>query len=349
MSGIDISSLVEDISPDATCGEDLEYDPAFVELNEQVKGVVEKQIGEKTIPGQPPNWPVIRKNALALLNRTRDLRIIDILIQASVHSNDFTELNKCVIILATLLEEQWDSLHPRLDSEDDNDSTQRINILMGLCDFNAVVQPVTRIPLVESPLFGKISFRDIQIAHGRLSPVDADNESALDVAAINAAFSQCELADLKAQVDIVADSLGQIARTEAAVQKHTEVDNAINLSSLTDVLTEIHKVLIEHADKISAENRLSANIPTENGERATSSDANAGMPNRPIQSRQDVICVLGEICAYYKRNEPSSPVPILLNRAKRLVAKDFMDIMRDMVPDGVSQVETLVGKQTEDH
>jgi type VI secretion system protein ImpA len=38
----------------------------------------------------------------------------------------------------------------------------------------------------------------------------------------------------------------------------------------------------------------------------------------------------------------------LLQRAKRLVAKDFMEILRDLTPDGVSQAEAIGGVRNED-
>jgi type VI secretion system protein ImpA len=67
-----------------------------------------------------------------------------------------------------------------------------------------------------------------------------------------------------------------------------------------------------------------------------------------INSRQDVIKVLDKACEYFSRHEPSSPVPLLLQRAKRLVAKDFMEIMRDLAPDGVTQAQTITGAETEE-
>jgi type VI secretion system protein ImpA len=54
---------------------------------------------------------------------------------------------------------------------------------------------------------------------------------------------------------------------------------------------------------------------------------------------------LDKLCDYFDRNEPSSPVPILLRRAKRLINKSFMDIVRDMASNGVSQVELLRGSE----
>jgi type VI secretion system protein ImpA len=62
-----------------------------------------------------------------------------------------------------------------------------------------------------------------------------------------------------------------------------------------------------------------------------------------INSQEDVIRVLDMACEYFNRHEPSSPVPLLLQRAKRLVAKDFMEILRDLTPAGVTQAEEISG------
>ena len=66
------------------------------------------------------------------------------------------------------------------------------------------------------------------------------------------------------------------------------------------------------------------------------------LPNA-INSQEDVIRVLDMACEYFKRHEPSSPVPLLLQRAKGLVAKDFMEILRDLTPAGVTQAEEISG------
>ena len=52
---------------------------------------------------------------------------------------------------------------------------------------------------------------------------------------------------------------------------------------------------------------------------------------------------LDKIISYYQRHEPSSPVPVLLTRAKRLVSADFLTIMKDMAPQGVDQVRQIGG------
>ena len=79
------------------------------------------------------------------------------------------------------------------------------------------------------------------------------------------------------------------------------------------------------------------------GDRASQPAAAPG----EIRSREDVIRVLDRACEYFERNEPSSPVPLLLRRAKRLISKDFMEILKDLAPDGVSQAENVGGTSDE--
>jgi type VI secretion system protein ImpA len=71
--------------------------------------------------------------------------------------------------------------------------------------------------------------------------------------------------------------------------------------------------------------------------------AKPGGSSGEINSRDDVVQQLDRLCEYYRRNEPSSPVPMLLRRAKRLVAKDFMDIIRDLTPGGIAEAELFSG------
>jgi type VI secretion system protein ImpA len=49
------------------------------------------------------------------------------------------------------------------------------------------------------------------------------------------------------------------------------------------------------------------------------------------------------ILDYYQEFEPSSPIPILINRSKKLVHSDFLDIVKDIFPEALEQIKTLGG------
>jgi type VI secretion system protein ImpA len=57
--------------------------------------------------------------------------------------------------------------------------------------------------------------------------------------------------------------------------------------------------------------------------------------------------MLDRICEYYKKAEPSSPVPGLLERAKRLAKMDFMQAISELSPDAISRMKDLFGIKDE--
>jgi type VI secretion system protein ImpA len=63
-----------------------------------------------------------------------------------------------------------------------------------------------------------------------------------------------------------------------------------------------------------------------------------------INSREDALRGLERICEWIERNEPASPAPIFIRRSQQLLRKSFIDIIRDLIPDGVNQIEHFVGR-----
>jgi type VI secretion system protein ImpA len=46
-------------------------------------------------------------------------------------------------------------------------------------------------------------------------------------------------------------------------------------------------------------------------------------------------------------NEPSNPAPLLIRRAQRLIGSDFLDIMRDLAPESLVQINTIAGLKSD--
>jgi type VI secretion system protein ImpA len=64
-----------------------------------------------------------------------------------------------------------------------------------------------------------------------------------------------------------------------------------------------------------------------------------------IRTREEAILALDGVCAYYAENEPSSPLPMLIRRAKRLASKSFIEILQDLLPDSVDRAQSLRGPE----
>ncbi len=335
MNEIPLDSLLVGLSDDAPCGDDLEYDPAFTALETEIAGKPEQQMGDSINEAEPPNWATVSKDAIELLGRSRDLRVAAFLAEASVNLGDLCGIHDSLRLITGFLEQFWEPVHPQLDPDDGNDPTQRINILDSLCDFNRILQPLSQIPLVQSRGLGSFGLHDFQVASGKAQALDGAKVPSLGE--IDGAFRSCDADQLQATFDAAGGSVDELEKIEASFTERLGAQDSPNLAPLRSVLQEIHHLLAQQVGDESIE---------EGEFDGEASSGNGGVPTRggAIQGPQDVIRVLDQVCNYYRKHEPSSPIPILLMRAKNLVSKDFMEIVKDLAPDGVSQIETFQGR-----
>jgi type VI secretion system protein ImpA len=169
----DMDMLTSPIRPDAPCGDDLEYDPAFTELERLARGAGAERAVGPDVPAEGPDWKQIRSKASALLSRTKDLRVAMVWTKARLHLEGIAGFSAGLSAVRGLIENYWETLHPRLDPEYDNSPLMRINVLKELCDRDGVLNVVRTAPLVTMPALGSFSLRDIAIASGELTPAQS--------------------------------------------------------------------------------------------------------------------------------------------------------------------------------
>jgi type VI secretion system protein ImpA len=110
---------------------------------------------------------------------------------------------------------------------------------------------------------------------------------------------------------------------------------------LLQPLTRIEKLLAEHLPAARTTEGDTAAAP------AAASEAAQPALGGAINSRQDAVRAIDAANAFFRRHEPSSPVPLLLDRAKRLVAKSFLEVLEDIAPDTLGEVRKLSGVRNE--
>ena len=89
---IDIESLLEPTGEEPPCGPDLEYDAAFLALDQSARGKSEQQFGDTVIPAEEPVWGEVCGAAVEVLGRSKDLRVAVLLARAWVHTEGFAGL-----------------------------------------------------------------------------------------------------------------------------------------------------------------------------------------------------------------------------------------------------------------
>jgi type VI secretion system protein ImpA len=336
MSNIDINKLLEPVSEESPCGEDLEYDPEFGELERAAQGEAGHEMGDEKLDAKPPDWSEVAEAATALFTRTKDLRVATHLAHANLSLDGVPGLASGLDLINRLLHEYWDDVHPKLDEEDDDDPTLRMNSLMPFNGKDEFISSLDRAVLVSSKTLGRFGLRDIRLANGDLTLPEGDDTTIPDPAHIDAAFLDCELDELTGNSGALDQCVETLSDMEAYTREQVGAEFAPEFGNLSSELNKIRSIFREQLGR-----RGVAVEPVEGD--GAAGEAEAPSMSGEIQSRDDAIRVLDRVSEYFRKNEPSSPVPLLLQRAKRLISKDFMEILRDMAPQGLSDAEKIGG------
>ncbi len=336
---LDIESILVDHDGDTACGENLEYDPLLLEVREAIEGKPEQQMGEDNfIEGEEPDWKLVKKNCLELCRKTHNLEVLISLTQSLMNLEGYAGLVDGSSLLSGVIEKYWDCLHPEIDP-DDNDPIERLNMLAVFEDFNFLLS-LQKIELLSSKGVGKVSIYDIRNPN---SSGGDDNEKSVDSKLVDAIFRSGSIDDKETAYSNLEKCIDNFQQVSSMLkqQEHVGDSRAPNFEELLKILEEAKSAIAKHLDTVSD--------PTEEeNPEPESIDGSANMSTNSthtgINSRDDVISAIQKIEDYYYKNEPGSPIPLLLQRAKSLVDKDFIALMEELAPDSIQQVELIVGK-----
>jgi type VI secretion system protein ImpA len=359
MSLLDLEALLAPISESAPAGENLEYQPEFTALEEAAMGKPARQMGSQMIAGEPPDYGKLFARSNELLRRSKDLRIAAHLTRACVDRQGFVGLHQGLALLHRLLANYWPTLHPQLDPDDGNDPTMRVSALSALVS-PELLGALRAAPLITTQVAGPISLRYLAIAAGEL-PQPSDGPK-VDNNLLEAGFREVPLSALQTVAAALQGARDELKGLGEAFQKGSGGVPGPDLSTLDRVVFQAQGVLRPRLSARAAEGasakaqagagataglELGLNLGGSNGAPESGVAGMAAEPARGIsgvvRSRDDVVMLLDKIIGYYERHEPSSPLPLLLQRCRKLAALSFLDIVKDMAPAALQQVELIGG------
>ena len=280
MSVIEVDSFTSEVSAEAPSGPDVEYDPEYFDLEKLARGTPESQMGTETKPAEEPNWKDVREAALKLSGRTRDLRVALILTLALLKQDGLPGFRDGVGVLRGFVEKLWDHFYPKLDPDDNNDPTIRVNLLKNLngdgsaADMYKFKQRLKEATLTKSAQrIGAFGLRDVQVAKGEVpAPAAAEGQPAPPTTElVDAAFQDTATEDLQALQGSAQESIDDLAAMDAAIGEKIGAGEGPDLSGLVDVLKEIKTLLDEQLAR-----RGIGEAPAEGGAAETSPAAGEG-------------------------------------------------------------------------
>jgi type VI secretion system protein ImpA len=251
---------------------------------------------------------------------------------AVLRTDGLSAFAQTLTVASRWLEMYWRETYPRIDE----DGIFRRNALNYFADPIAIIDGVRRAPIVTSAQHGSYSLRDIELAAGL---IPADGKAPPEQARIDAALAAASRDKMARLQETVAAALKALVSIDARMTEDG-VNAAPSFQPLSSQLAKIDRLLRKQLTPVDAGESAA---PADGDGAAPQQGEVAGAPVGAIRSRQDAIRALDAVADYFRRHEPSSPVPLFVDRAKRLVAKDFLEVLADIAPGAVSDAKAAGG------
>jgi type VI secretion system protein ImpA len=337
---LDLESLANPLSADAPSGQDLEYDPVFLALEQAGAGKPEQQFGDHIVPAESADWRAVQEHTRDLSKRTRDLRVAVWQLRCEARTTGVAGAMQGLQLVDRLLTELWDTVHPQLDATDGNDPTMRMNALAPLVSPEAALSDLRAATFTADR--GGLTLRALELGLGKAEP--GSDEPVPSETGVRQGLA----AALQQQ-----PGLAEAIDAGAKAARHTAQLLDDKVGTAAPEFKPLLRLLQCLDDAVKVE--TGAAPAAEDGAPAAGAAASAGgavaavAAPGSIVTREDAIRMLDRVCDWIQRNEPGHPSPLLIRRAQRLMSKNFIEIIRDLAPDGLTQVERLAGPEYENN
>ncbi len=326
---MELEKLLAPISQDMPCGPDLDGMPDYSSLEQDSKGKPERVMGDKVVQAVEPDWSDIKVRAEALFPLTKDLRVAILFLRANTRLEGLLGFSSGLKLIHEMLARYWENVHPCLDPDDDNDPTMRLNVLTSLEDSETLVRDLRTVKFICASRHTQLTIRDILVALGKLSATGSEN-----------APNQAEIENIlisdenKALVQAMQDALQTLDEIKTLLGKKVAVDRVPDFKPLYDTFKMVLPLCTEMPE---TEETQDSDTNTNQKKPPTTSQAGE------IRSREDVVRVLEKACNFIERTEPTNPAPLLIRRAQYLMAKNFVEIIEELGPDWLKEVQRISG------
>ncbi len=374
---VDLALWLNPLNGENPSGEDLRNDPRFHELERLIEPQVDVVHDERNRPSSqvsiPVDWAAVLDKAEEMRAQGRDLRLITLVTRAQANAQGLAGLAEGLTLIARTFDEHWETMHPalRANAPPRDAALRRINALLDLQNGqDGLLANLRQMAFFAPRGFGPITGRELE--QGALDDRVMLQEAAQGLntaerAALSTTHEQL-LAKLRsacaAQFDQAGPAMEQlVADARAANKALSAVDTALNkrLETAGPAVPDLKKFLdrmlttlergstartaptstakpdLTQATPVAAQPNGHAPEPVVNQAGPT-----MALPDR-LSSRDDVVKCLDLVVAFYDRTEPSSPIPHLARRVRRMVHMDFVELMEDLAPSGLKEFRLLAG------
>lgn len=333
------------------CGEGLDYDPAFIMLQSRLQPKLGAEYGSFVEVTDPINWTETERDCQSLLQTSKDIRLIIILMRCRLRKVGLLALAEGLEVLQALLTQWPDDLHPQLLDEGDFTPMLRANAFAELENIDGLLTDLRNQPLPKAAGL-QIAIKEFEKAHQ--ASREAGMLSETTVAALvhdwhlnsrEAIRPLLQAHTFLSQIQQTLTSMLGEEAPELAMFRNILALFAREFGSEAPIAAPSAEPLPEVMESPSLNTPAAAAVSQP--ERAPLlSDAIAPAVQevrKGIHNRADALHQLQEVRSWFGVTEPSSPLIPLLKYAEESIGKNFAELLK-MYP---AEIVVLLSQEKE--
>lgn len=327
------SEFLEPVTPDSPCGDDLEYDPEFVVLMAKAAPRSAAQYGDFVSEPEAVNWADVERDCRRLLLRTRDIRVLVLLLRCRTWLGQAQGLRDGLSILARLLARWPDAIHPQLMVDGEADPALRANALAALVDPQGLMQDVRELAIADNTVL-RLQMRDVERSLGVPRPADA-------LAPESVRLQLEALRQQHSPVLAAVDAAAEFAVAIDAWAKDNLADERPDLGPLLRLLNMVSDTTAPSTPPVTASPIRQKPIVGVGEREAGGERRSTAVTEHPLtelpHNRAAALASIRTARQWFEACEPSSPVALLLRQAERLTGKRFDEVFQALPADLVER------------
>lgn len=370
---MDLEPFLVPVADGSASGSELRNDPRFHAVERLLEPAARsfrlENVRNGGTGGANVDWSGILSQAEELAQTGRDLRLLALVVRALANAEGFDGLAQGLGLLTRTVETYWDSLHPALRESPSlsEAARRRTNAMLDLQNRENGLLCDLEFTVVLTPRgLGAITFGDL--CAGGLTRMQAQAEFPQGLgekelaellsrheARVNRVTAACRAMAIERPDDVAILVRGIEAARTALAALEAAVTARVGENGIGFKLPELDKVLSRALTPLAAaQGQAAPAAPTHEviamAEPSSSSMSNGvhapptagGIPGA-VNSRRDVERCLDMIIDFYERTEPSSPIPHLARRMRKMVPMNFLQLMEEIAPSGMKEFKNVAG------
>ncbi|MGO9108455.1 MAG: type VI secretion system protein TssA [Thermoguttaceae bacterium] len=284
--------------------------------------------------------PVLGLAAQITTEESKDLQVVSWWIEALLRVHGFAGSRDGFRLARELVEEFWDKLYPLPDDEGIATRVAPLAGLNGVDSDGVLVNPILNLPITEAGSFRAMSLVDYQQASDLERIQDPEkraqrvNRGAITLEAFQKAVAETSTEFFTILLEDVSGCAMEFDKLGTALEEkcgndpdgHTRAPPSSNIRNALQAVREQVEQFVRSRRAINDAPAGAVALATHGAQVAIT--VNSG----PIAAREDAFRALMQIADFFRRAEPHSPIPYLLDQAVRWGKMPLPELLNELLP-----------------